>query len=189
MSFETMARDVLPIVRGAPPFMIVNELREAAIAFFGRTQAWLETLDPATISAGHQEIELDIPSGAALATTVAVAMDGRRLIPGRDFSVDTDGVLVLPGPLPRDVTIVATVALKPTYSALSLPSEIEGKYRAAIIFGAVARLKTQAGTEWADPQGAAMYYELFKQEMATARRRAFQGVTGASMRVAPVSFL
>jgi hypothetical protein len=189
MSFETMTRLVAPMVRNAPYALQVDELREAAATFFGRTEAWSENLDSVALAVGSTDIELDLPVGSALVSLVKCVVDGRELR-SDEYSLiwgDPD-ILRLRG-FGAPVTVFTTVALKPSYASKSLPQAIENEYARPVSFGAISRLKSMSGTEWFDPQGAAIFHEQFKSEMAKARRRSVQKRLGPNLRVSPVSFM
>lgn len=190
MSFESQARSVLPMVRNAPFQMVVDEVREAAIGFFRKSMAWRAILEGAILSAGSTRADLDLPQGAVITHVFRVAMDGRLVEAGRDcwMSADDPAAMEFSFPSPRDAAIVVTAALAPSYNSAGLPRELESEHASAIRQGALARLKVMSGTEWFDPNGAAIFHEHFRREIATAHRTAVQSMAGGSLRVRPVSF-
>jgi hypothetical protein len=189
MSFETMTRLVSPLVRNAPFSLQVDELREAASAFFQRTEAWFAELDEVSLAAGETEIELDLPSGSALVSVLECSVDDQLLLKaGYSISWGAPDMLRLAG-YGCPVVVRAIVALKPSFTSAALPASIEAEYARPVSFGAVSRLKSMSGTEWFDPNGAAIFHEQFKSEMAKTRRRMVQRRFGPCLRVAPVSFM
>jgi hypothetical protein len=189
MSFYDLTRRVVARVRGVPFPLVVDELREAAIRFFQRTEVWRETLDAMQFAAGQTAMELDLPSGSALVSISGGAVDGEDLaIAGYGVSQIPPESLVLGFVPPTSCTVVVEAVLKPSYASEGLPRALEAEYGRAIAEGAVAALKAMRGTEWYDPEGAAISLDQFKREMAAAKRRRIQGKANRSMRVQPVSF-
>lgn len=189
MSFETMTRLVSPLVRNAPFSLQVDELREAASAFFQRTEAWFAELDEVSLAAGETEIELDLPAGSALVSVLECYVDG-DLLPSCAYSISwgSPDILRLTG-FGRPVVVRTIVALKPSFASAALPANIEAEYARPVSFGAISRLKSMSGAEWFDPNGAAIFHEQFKSEMAKTRRRMVQRRSGPCLRVSPVSFM
>jgi hypothetical protein len=189
MSFDTMTRLVVHRVRQAPHGLIVEELREAAIRFFERTEVWRKTLDPIAFSADQTEAELVLPEGTALVSVPSGTIDGDDLaVVGYKVSLDAPESLVLESAPTRAVEVVVEVVLKPSYTSTEIPSARESEHARAIASGAIAALKAMRGAEWYDPEGAAISLDEFKREIAEARRRRFQAKVSRSLRVSPVSF-
>ena len=188
MSFETMTRLVAPQVRKAPFELLIDELREASIRFFTRTEAWRQEL-AMTFAAGQSEMALPLPAGAALVSVPEGTIDGEDLsIAGYDVSWDAPESLILSFVPTKESSVVVVAVLKPSYTSAELPAAKEAEYGRAISCGAIAALKAQRGTEWYDPEGAAINLDLFKGEMAAVKRRRLQGKANRSMYVQPVSF-
>lgn len=189
MSFESMTRLVAPQVRKAPFDLVLAELREAAIRFFMRTEAWRQELAPMTFAAGQTEMALSLPEGSALVSIPEGTIDGDDLvIAGYEVSWDAPESLVLSFVPTKESSVVVVAVLKPSYTSLALPEAKELEYGRAVSFGAIAALKAMRGTEWHDPDGATINFELFKGEMAAVKRRRIQGKANRNMYVRPVSF-
>lgn len=188
MSFESMTRLITPRVRKAPFELVRDELREAAIKFFTRTEVWRQTLGPMVFAAGQAEMELDLPSGTALVSVPEGTVDGEDLAVA-GYAVGGDPESLILGFVPtKDSTVIIEAVLKPSFESPGIPEKLEAEYGRQIASGAIAALKAMRGTEWYDPEGAAISLDDFKGAIAAARRRRFQGKTNRGMYVQPVSF-
>lgn len=187
MTYKDMLPLIVSVVRGAPIPWVETELRESAITFFQRTQAWVEDLDPATLIAGETTIELDIPPGAAMAVLLAATANGAPLRLPRDAAGSGD-TIVFARSYRDDVEVAATAALKPAFLSQGIPDDVR-EFAPAIIHGAIARLKAHGGVEWSDPQGSVMALGRYKDEIAKARRQSVVGPNINALAVRPVSFI
>jgi hypothetical protein len=188
MSFESMSRLVMPRVRKAPFELVRDELREAAIKFFTRTEVWREALGPMQFGAGQAEMEIALPSGTALVSVPDGTIDGEDLtIAGYAIGGDPESLIL--GFVPTKAsTIIIEAVLKPSFDSSGIPERLEAEYGRQIASGAIAALKAMRGTEWYDPDGGVIALDEFKGAIAAARRRRLQGKTNRIMCVQPVSF-
>ena len=188
MSFESMTRLVTPRVRKAPFELVRDELREAAIKFFTRTEVWRQKLDQMVFAAGQAEREIVLPSGSALVSVPEGTVDGEDLAVA-GYAVGGDPESLILGFVPtKESTVIIEAVLKPSFESSGIPEKLEAEYGRQIAAGAIAALKAMRGTEWYDPEGAAIALDEFKGAIAAARRRRFQGKTNRSIYVQPVSF-
>lgn len=187
MTYRDMLPLVVSVVRGAPIPWVETELRESALAFFQRSAAWIEDLDPVTLVAGETTAELDLPPGAAVAVLLSAKANAVQVRLTRD-AAGAGNSIVFARPFPEDVEIAATAALKPAFSSQGIPDDMR-EFVPAILHGAIARLKAHGGVEWSDPQGSALALGRYKDEIARARRRSLVGPNINTLAVRPVSFI
>lgn len=173
---------VAPFASNVPDFTAGNAIRESARQFF--REAW----------GMQQEVPINVVAGTnvyavptADANTEVVALLGIKRSEydqlnqlQQDAPVKITGkptgylgefdrkVKLIPAP-DTDETLTATVAVRPTFNAASIDDDAFSYHAEAIRYGALAILKSQAGTDWHAPQEIDYYTGLFNQAIADRR--------------------
>lgn len=187
--------ELMPHVVGCPNPTANIALREAARAFFKRTRAWREWLDPQTVVAGLREYDLDVPSGSMVVRIERCTVDGSPLdvlshsAIGGDFAQseqDTPGAvsrdrmtLVLTRNLAPGVKLAAEVSLMPSKVGYGIPDHLFAQHCEDIVEGAKHRLMLIPGTPFYNEGLGATAFNLFEQAVATKTVDAWKGSTGS----------
>ena len=183
-TWDTLLPYVLPIVRNVPKIVATNEIKSAAKAFCERSLFWRETLDTLVFPEGISIAEMEVPRGAIVCKVISFKLEGVEKVPDVHYTATTSEIILVDTP-PRQVSGVVDVALRPATSATGLPDIIMEEWGDDIAKGAVAQLKSMAGSEWFDAAGAQVNHELFEQAIANARRKALVGIAPKNLQVAP----
>lgn len=174
---------VLPQVRNAPRVAATNELRNAAIEFFGKTLAWQETLDPVVIAAGETDGTMTTPDGAVISKIISV-----KNADGYDVEyASTRTTITIEAPR-EALTLTVVAALKPSSLATEIPDDLAEEFGVDIAKGAIAQMKAQSGTEWFDQPGAAVAMKLFADAIASEKLKTFTGTRSGSIYAKTVPF-
>jgi hypothetical protein len=183
---------VSPHVPGCPPFLMDQEIVEAARTFCEDTWIWQDA--PASeqqlVPDGALAIfPLTIASGSEFVGISAVTKNGLYLVDGVDFAADhqTDRVIFTYPPAAVEVVKVKRI-YKPAANAASLPDWMLSKHCSAIAYLATSRLCLMKDKEWSDPKKAVLMDSLYMAECQNVIAKALKGGTGASLTVHPRDF-
>ena len=201
LSLENLLPRLIPQVPGCPNPPAIQALRDAAIEFCERSRVLRVTMDPVLTHAGTAEYDLDLPPGTELSMLVAVWVGGRPvpllaepyrapLAGGFGASPGTDpGTLRLtPAPAEGGVPIVVRAAVRPTFSATSVPRELE-VWHDALVAGAVGRLAVIPGQPFTSPTMAVYAAQVFAAALSRARVEAVRDRTPGDLRVSARPFV
>lgn len=182
--WEDLLPLVLPVVRNVPKQAAMVEIRGAAKTFCDRSHYWRETLDAMQFIPGNATAEMEPPSGASVICVLSLRLDGVELIPNADYTATASEITLARVPSQAQVGVVHC-ALRPSLGAAGMPDSLANEWGDEIAKGAVASLKMQAGAEWFDASGASINREIFEDAIATAKRRALQGMAQNNLQVRP----
>jgi hypothetical protein len=172
ISIEQFYQYVAPHVSGAPKQVVLNEIMGAVIEFCDETDVVEVDLDPVAVSAGDTEMELDLPSGTRVSRVKSLTpLDGAPRFNEGSYALNGRLIKFI-APLPMELTIVATVALKPTRSSAKCDDTIFEDWLDAIVAGTLYKLKLMSGREWADTQAAMVNEALFRRAKVNAKHMA-----------------
>jgi hypothetical protein len=172
-------------------------VRQAAIEFCRRSQAWREEL-PITVVADTATYVLPLPVDSVpsmLQDFTVLDSDGNSVDQyhivnanrGRKLTRDNrwtayvylsdDGLSITVEPVPdsTDAQLVPYVSLKPTQDATTLPDLLREQYADTIAAGALSRLLNLPKTGWRDVAAAAEKRQSFLSDCGAASVRASRG--------------
>jgi hypothetical protein len=185
---------VQPYLPNCPRAVMIVAIRQSAIDFCQKSMFWRMEMEPLITVAGIREYELDFPPETIVVSVRAMTYDGRpikekdideldacrshwRTDQGTpDAFVYRDPATVLLSKEPQEsVELAATLALKPTQTALTCGDILFDEYMNGIAAGAIAQLMLQPGKPWTQPQLAATFGASYTADVEQARVRATTG--------------
>ena len=170
-----------PLVRehiaGAQDFMIRRALVDAAIEFCRASQLVQDVQGPVSVAAG--ETILLVPAERPYRAYQLLRVFGQspsgpdveQLIKGVDY-LQLSGNQVLVNRPVDGLTVL--FAVEPRFNALQIPAILTEDYSGALACGAVARMASQPGKAWSNPQLA----EEMRPYFVDGYRAAFRWRTG-----------
>ena len=184
---------VMPCAPNAPEPTVIRHLRDAAARFCERTRLWRCT--DTIVTDGKDAEAISAPQDGIVFEVRACSLDGRPLDPisldklaldrpnWRKEDVGSGGGKWFASPRPGTVqaiprssgTLFVEVALKPTMTALTLPSFMLDLYGQDIADGAAAGVLMTPEADFAKPDYGAVLKAQFE---ATLARLADQGSRG-----------
>ena len=172
ISINQFVEHIQPYVASAPLHVILNEIMGAIVEFCDESGVIEAILDPVAVQAGDTEFDLDVPPGTRVCRVNALwdTETGCAIMRG-EYSLNGDAIR-LTYPLSSDMTIAAAVALKPKRSSGRCESDIYEDWLDGIVAGALFRLKSMTGREWADPQGALFNEQMYRRAITKAKHNA-----------------
>lgn len=187
--------ELMPHVVGCPNPTANIALREAARAFFRRTRAWRQWLDPEPVVAGVREYDLPLPSGSMVVRIERCTVDSvpmnvlshsEQLSDFTRYEQPEGGLVsrdragfVLTQSLPAGVLLAAEVSLMPNKVAVGIPDDLFGQFAQDIVEGAKHRLMLIPQTPFYNEGLAAVAMNSFEMAVATKTVEAWKGATGA----------
>jgi hypothetical protein len=183
---------VSPHVPGCPPFLMDQEIVEAARTFCEDTLIWQDPpgSEQQLVPDGTLTIfPLTIAEGSEFVGISAVTRNGINLVDGKDFAADvqSDRIILTNAPAAIEVVKVKRI-YKPAEKAASLPDFLLKKHCAPIAYLATSRLCLMKDKEWSDPRKAVLMDSLYMAEGQNTIAKALKGGTGASLTVFPRDF-
>lgn len=199
--------DVLPSLPGCPEPSVIRAIRDAAIEFCNRSLIWRHEMEPIPVVKGIGDYELDVPRDANIAGFIRVRHSDRvrplelrtsdeldDMSPGWRTAYGTPqffvqhgkyGILLdrLPAETKRNV-LSATIALKPSSAATTLPDVLYTDWKDQITDGARERLMVDVNRQWSDPARAEQSRMNFRAgiERAELKARLGSGARDLSVR-------
>lgn len=196
MNWDGFGPLILPYAPTLSAPLMKQAVRKAAIEFLAYTKAWQAELTPIVGNGVLTDFAFPVPADAAVEkllavdvkdlygnntqATVCTSLRGNRLIRqnARDllaFTKDATTLTVRPAQ-PATSQIVATVALKPTMAASTLPDEVFEQYGTDIANGALQSLLAMANKPWADLTTARIAAAEFINAKAVTARKVERGL-------------
>jgi len=197
----TKAR-VIPEVMGCPIFVAVESVRDAAIEFCARSRYWRANLTPVNVVAGQAAYTLSPPADSIIHEILSVRHNTFVVSPTTEFSLDDSPswrlltssqaeewysneqnvINLTPTPsVAGTAKLDVRVILKPSRTALNIPSQLYDHYLEEVAAGAKARLMVMPGVEWINPALAGHYKTIFDAGIKNARGVANMGYATAPM--------
>lgn len=190
----------LVLAAPAAPVPLIHQcLNRAARTFLRATRAWQEWLEPVRVSGLRvQEYDFELPPDAELLRLERATLNGQPLVVShaRDLGADPwrhaerSCTYLVSGDL-RTFTVRAPqtqqlggdvqvyAALLPTTRAVSVPDSVGTLYHEAIREGAKAELLNTRGTDYYQPDQAAVALAFFQQAMDEASADVWRSHTPA----------
>lgn len=200
-------REVLPSLPGCPEPSVVRALRDSAIEFCNRSLIWRHEVEPIPVVKGINDYDLDIPANTNIASFIRVRhaernapLELRTTDELDDMSPGWRGLVGIPqyfvqhgqfgivlDRLPRETkrnVLAATLALKPTNTANSLPDVLYIDWKEEISNGARSRLMIDTNRQWSNPERAAIADREFSNgiQRAALKSRLGSGARDLSVR-------
>lgn len=172
ISINQFVEHIQPYVSSAPLHVILNEIMGSVIEFCDESGIIEAILDPVTVTSGLTEFDLDVPPGTKVCRVNALwDTDTGSAIMRGEYSLIGDAIR-LTAPLSSDMTIAAAVSLKPKRASGRCESDLYEDWLDGIVAGALFRLKSMTGREWADPQGALFNEQMYRRAITKAKHNA-----------------
>ena len=198
MKWEDLYPEMRRLAPGCPEFILDEGIRDAAIDFLMRTDAYKVEEDIFFV-ANIDEYSLSAPRGFEVNHILQVMRgqeelaaasfeDIRRMQsinePGKpQYYGSPDNTLFYVSPVPlENETAKVIYSLKPLRSAGSIPDTIGLEYKDAIVSGALSRVLLQPGVAWTDTDRAIYFERRYQRETARIQRVVKFGFGGASLR-------
>ncbi len=179
----------------APVPLIHQCLNRAARAFLRPTRAWQEWLEPVDITGeAFKEYTFELPQGSELLRLERATMDGRTLevanardLPGdpsrhaqkgRAYLVSTDLRNFTVGAHSAAGAVQVYVSLLPSLRSNTVPDTVASLYHEAIRDGAKAELLNTTGTDYYQPDQAAVALAFFQRSIDDATADVWRSNTG-----------
>jgi hypothetical protein len=170
ITIDNFYQYVAPYVTGAPKQIVLNEIMSSIIDFCEETDILEVELDPIAVSAGETEFDLAIPVGTRVTRVKSLRVEGNVARFGDGSYVLVDGSFIkFHDPLPMDLAITPTVAIKPTRASLECDGVLLEDWLEAIVAGALLKLKSMVGREWEDMTSAKLNEGLLRRMIVKAR--------------------
>lgn len=178
-TWEQWMPELLLAAPTAPIPLVHLTLNRASRNLLRATRAWQEWLEPVEVNGDpHTEYSFELPSGAELVRLERATINGRplELAQTRDLQADPwrearqGGAFLVSANL-REFCVTGRaqgavqvyVALMPTLKSSTVPDQIAGLYHEAIREGAKAELLNQPGTDYYQPDQAAVALAFFNR--------------------------
>lgn len=198
MKWEDLHPEMRRIAPGCPDILLDEAIRDAAIEFFMKTDAY-KTEETVFLVKGVDEYSLSAPRGFEVNHILqlmigteelsADSFEGVRATQssGQDgkprFYGSPDNTFFYIAPIPeQSYSMKAIYSLKPLRSSSAIPDSIGLEYKDAIVAGALNRVLVQANVPWADTDRAIYFERKFMKETARVQRVVKFGFGGASLR-------
>lgn len=207
MKYLDIAEYVRTEAHGAPDFLIERAIRESAIDFCVKTDAYRLEPENIQIIAGIDEYDLTIPTGTELNHIIDIYRNRETLSPvsyTRMLEVQGDGsqrgkpkyyaqrdntvFYVAPVPSEKE-TLKVLYSVKPTSTSSSIPDTIGKEYRETLVHGAVYRLQMMSDQPWSNMGAAQSNKALFDQTSAQIMRQVRYGFGGGALTVKSRAFI
>jgi hypothetical protein len=206
VSYTAWYDEVIPDVPGCLPAMATNAIRNAAIEFFDKSNAYIYNHAAISAVADTPTYAYVPPTGTVVVKPLQVFYDGREIFPKtadelKSFYPSTDwreetgtpryftqddktNIRLVPMP-DADFADALTlrVSLKPTRASTTIDAGLWEEYLEPIKNGALYRLKVLKNKPFSDPEGAKLCFALFEDGIAKASNDASKGFGRAKRRV------
>lgn len=209
--FSAFLPSIMIDVLGCPDILVEREIRNSAIDFFRRSQAWRAQLDPISVAANVDTYDIE-QYGSAVEKIIDVFYTGIQLTPktygeinaqrklaiATALGITSDSVLPsvkfyaqqnpsqivlygMPDASYVDGLLIDAV-LVPTRTSTGMDSVIADRYWDAIVHGAKHRLMIVPGKPWTDANLAAWHKTQMDNLVDSAGIEAVRGFNNAPIR-------
>jgi hypothetical protein len=190
VTWDDFSPFILPHVPDCPDATVEHHALLAAIAFCRHTHAWQQPLAALTGDGSETSFQMVRPTDAEVAKIISVAVTEPGLA-GTDaglpppisgaqhimdgmlgliaFTTNLRTLVVWPAQ-PAGTSIIATVSLKPSLTAATIPEDLFAHYAQDIAAGALATILAMPNKAWTDlPTAAVRAAEFNARKAAVAR--------------------
>ena len=199
MIWEDFYPYVMPSVLGCPVPILNIHIRQAAITFCRKTLCYPMTLDTVLADGVSTSYDLEIPAGFNAVRVIGLGINGidksKTLVDPRKgvqlsrssnagefaFTPNASTISIYPA---RDVgdKIDVDVALEPSITSSTLPSDMFNEYTNEIAMGALGTLMRLPGVVWENQKLGNENLILFNGRCATIAMKISRGRSAAKMR-------
>ena len=191
-TWDKFLKDVLPKVSGCPEVLAEHAIKRAAQEFFDTTRVWRLWLPAITTADQITDYALPLESRAELVRLETATLDGCEInvlaaedLP-RDWktypdtmaacvhTTDRKTIVLLPRPA-ADRTLLVEASMRPAEDSLGIEDDLFSLFVLPIAHGAIAILKEDIGTSYADAGGATYWRGQFNDAMVSHEFRRSQG--------------
>lgn len=187
MNIDSLVQSLIIEVPGCPLPTIRDMLRWAQRDLCVEGNVWIVSDGPAVVAANTRFAEVEAPTGAEVLRLMRLTLDGRDLVPGRDFKQSGGGGVEFIGVAPSSATLTGSVSCKPSYGK-DMPGNLISRWSEAIMDGARYRLLSLP-QPWRDTDRAEFHRRLFLDAQSHARQLAVDGVQHGSIRMRVRGFI
>ena len=201
IQYDAFLTEILPFARNCPDPTIEAAVRLATIELCEKTEVWQTELDPISARAGVWAYDLEPPANTSIHRIISVLDEnGKRLDPVTSGMLDhrspdwrespgtplyfikkdeESEIWIAPPPAVAVTNaFLLNVVLKPSMTSSSASNFIMTDYRDTIVYGAIARLLRMPDRDWSNFKTAAVYYNMFQEQLNIAEKRARRGPDG-----------
>lgn len=196
MNWDGFGPLILPYATTVSAPLLKQHVRLAAIEFFSYTKAWQSELAPIVADGVKTAFPLTLPADSAVEKLLTVEVtdaNGNKSEPGVKtplygarlarqnapdliaFMTAGRAILNVQPKRPAGETIVATVALKPSMAALTMPDDLFEQFGMDIAKGALSSLLAIKDKPWTDTSLARLMYVEFNNAKAVTSRQVERG--------------
>jgi len=168
-------------VPGCPSATLRDALRWAQRELCNEGNVWIVSDEPVVSGAGTDEAELEVPAGAEAIRIIQLLLNGRALIPGRDYQQTGANAIQFLRNAPHTDDLMGALACRPAYGQ-DMPVALLGRWAEALLDGARSRLLVQP-KPWRDLALADFHRRKFIDAQADARALARDGFQAGSVRM------
>jgi hypothetical protein len=199
-AFSAFYNDLLPELPGCSTGMLDLQLLRVAREFCERSGAWREPMLPITSQAGVKTYALFSPEPKTdVVRVLELSVDGRLLwraepivdptaseqpkfMPQEPpFTLDAQATEITLSEEPTGA-IEGMVAMRPSFTATTLPDVMQSVYLEALRSGVFARLMAMGGKPWTDRSLAGYHEQRWQAALDVHATRATRGYTKAPLR-------
>jgi len=199
MKYSDLNLYIRPEAQGAPDFVIERAVRDSAIEFCGRSDAYMPEPEFMTAISGVNEYAVSLPTGTELNHIIDIFDKTTPLKPisysellqrlgdettrgSPSYYSQRDNTDFYIAPIPAaPVSLRVMYSVKPTSTSSSIPDTIGKEYREVITHGALYRLQMMASQPWANPNAASVNKQLFERGLGRVIRQVKYGFSGGSL--------
>lgn len=176
-AWDQFFRHLQPYVPGCPEVTMEDHLRDAAVMFCARSEAWRVELGPAVTVAGTQDYTVTVPANTDIENVVELYLNDVRLkrvsdlyaalAPGAPtarpnaFAVLPDGQLRFFSTPDDAYTFGGQMVLKPSLAATGVEDFLFVDHAKSIAYGALSTVLLIPGKEWSNPDMANYFRAKF----------------------------
>jgi len=201
---------IMPNVQGCPLAIVNNAIKSSAIEFCERSLLWRLDAEPIDVTAGESRYSFLPPDGSRVIRVTHAVLNGLTLVPvsrkelndayidwktfeqtsPRMFFMDTPTSITLVGKPIEDSAsgLRVQVALKPSRSATNCPDFLYEDWAETIAHGALYRLHSMVGKEWAKVDTVAEHYSRYRDGISRAKSKALNSWLLIPKSAMPVQF-
>lgn len=180
---------ILPEVPGCPNPTVIRSIRDTIREFCHKTWLWTEVVEY-ELEKDSSIIFVDMPRQSSIISLLYFVESNMKVEIEDNFIIreKRNGV-------ESEFSQIETekgelrAAFKPSRISTSSPDFIYNDHIEAISFGTKARLLINAQKQWANPQLAIGYNQLFNKKIVEEKIRLVKGYTKRSLKVKPRRFI
>lgn len=168
-------------VPGCPNATLRDALRWAQRELCNEGNVWIVSDEPVVSGASTDDAELEVPPGAEAIRIIQLLLNGRALIPGRDYQQSGANAVQFLRNTPQSNDLLGALACRPAFGQ-DMPAALLSRWAEALMDGARSRLLLMP-QPWRDPALADFHRRKFIDAQADARALSRDGYQAGSIRM------